>query len=202
MNKLIKLVILYQKDTKNEIFKEIVESLTPMIRSFIKSIPILYQDDVYQEIIMLLDKAIKKFKTDNINIDYKYLDNFKIKYPDIESNLDYEYRLFCKENQLINYFKKICNSCINDFYRQNKIKHISLNQKNKNQIELLDLIKDNEINEFSLYETYDLLEEEYQLLCLMLNKNKYTQKQIGQILGISQQAVNKRIQKLRKKLKK
>jgi hypothetical protein len=132
MNKLIKLVILYQKNTKNEIFKEIVESLTPMIRSFIKSISILYQDDVYQEIIMLLDKAIKKFKTDTINIDYKYLDNFKIKYPDIESNLDYEYRLFCKENQLINYIKKICNSCINDFYRQNKIKHISLNLKNKN----------------------------------------------------------------------
>ena len=202
MNKLIKLVMLYQKDKNNEIFEEIIDYLMSMIKSVIKEIPILYRDDVYQEIIMSLDKFFKNLKTEKLIISYKYLNNFKQKFPNISYNFDYEYQLFCKENQLINYIKKILNSCINNFYRKNQISCISLNQKNNNQIELIYLIKDKENIEFSLFETYDLLEDEYQLVYLLLNKPKYTQKQIGQILGISQQAVNKKIQKLRKKINK
>lgn len=198
MNKLIKLVYSYQQCINDDTFNEIVEILNPIIKHQINNIPLFDQEDVYQEILMKISKRIFKFNLINYPTSNQYIDNFKTKYKIIKEEFDNEYRLFCLENQFIKYIIKICKSCISEYYRQNKHKTISLDQKVYKYIELPDTFcKSNKTGNFDYFK---LTKDDQYLLDLLINK-KYTQKEIGQILGISQQAVCKKIKKIKKILK-
>ena len=198
MNKLIKLVYSYQQCINDDTFGEIVEILNPIIKHQINNIPLFDQEDVYQEILMKISERIFKFDLINYPISNQYIDNFKTKYKIIKEEFNNEYRLFCLENQFIKYIIKICKSCISEYYRQNKHKTFSLDQKVYEYIELSDTVcKSNKTVNFDYFK---LKKEDQYLLDLLINK-KYTQKEIGQVLGISQQAVCKKIQKIKEILK-
>lgn len=198
MNKLIKLVYSYQQCKNDDTFSEIVEILNPIIKHQINNIPLFDQEDVYQEILMKISERIFKFDLINYPTSNQYIDNFKTKYKIIKEEFDNEYRLFCLENQFIKYIIKICKSCISEYYRQNMHKTISLDQKVYEYNELSDTVcKSNKTGNFDYFK---LTKEDQYLLDLLINK-KYTQKEIGQILGISQQAVCKKIKKIKKILK-
>ena len=197
MNKLIKLVKKFQQSSNDNTFSDIVDILNPIIKHQIENIPSYYQDDIYQEILMKISKALLRFNLDNQLISNEYRNSFMAKYGKIVSEFDNEYKLFCFENQFIKYIIKICKSCVSDYYRHNKTKNISLNKKDHNQIELIDTICES-IN-LAHNDILDLNSEDLFIIDLWINK-KYTQKEIGQILGISQQAVCKRIKKIKKNL--
>ena len=189
MNKLIKLVNSYQQCINDDTFSEIVEILNPIIKHQINNIPLFDQEDVYQEILMKISERIFKFDLINYPISNQYIDNFKTKYKIIKEEFNNEYRLFCLENQFIKYIIKICKSCISEYYRQSKHKTFSLDQKVYEYIELFDTVcKSNKTVNFDYFK---LKKEDQYLLDLLINK-KYTQKEIGQVLGISQQAVCKK----------
>jgi len=198
MNKLIKLVYSYQQCINDDTFGEIVEILNPIIKHQINNIPLFDQEDVYQEILMKISERIFKFDLINYPTSNQYIDNFKTKYKIIKEEFDNEYRLFCLENQFIKYIIKICKSCISEYYRQNMHKTISLDQKVYEYIELPDTVC--KFNKTGNFDYFKLTKDDQYLLDLLINK-KYTQKEIGQVLGISQQAVSKKIKKIKKILK-
>lgn len=203
MNKLIKLVIDYQKTFQNEIYEEIIKLLNPVIEIALQSVPIFYKDDIRQEILLNIYQVIKKYQLrDNSN---KYMTNFIKQYQQnpllskmTDKELKLEYYLFCNENQLKKYISKTIKTKIIDYLRKYNNNYIHLNIKMTDKTELLDYIQDRPKYKFDL-NTLCLNCDERFLLDLLINK--FTEKQIGNILGITQQAVNKRKKKLLKKIK-
>ncbi len=201
MNKLIKLTIQYQKENSNELFNDIIEIIIPIIRHRIRDIPSMYQEDVLQEILMKVDRMLKKFKITNHNVSDKFVNNFLTKYQDIINEFESEYEMFCAENQLLTYIVKICNSSVNDYYRQHKNNTVSLNQKDKNEIELIEMIQDKNADFMTFCNRIDLSNDEHKIMDLIMKEERISQKEIGKILGISQQAVSKRLKKIKNKFR-
>ena len=228
MNNTIKLVIDYQKNQDNDIFEKLVEQLKEILRFKFYKIPLKDHDDLYQEMLIGLYKLINKFKvydiyklnkeifTNDLYLKYieygvdfikeeceiNYLDGFIDKYDDdlfidsFKNDLSkelfiYEYNLFCNENQ----FKKIlilkCQSIYIDYLRRKKL-NISD-----------ELIADNTIFEIPSTDINKLTKKDQDFLNLFLKDNKIlTEQQVANILGVTQQAVNKRKKSIYKKLNK
>lgn len=225
MNNTIKLVIDYQKNQDNDIFEKLVEQLKEILRFKFYKIPLKDQDDLYQEMLIGLNKLINNFKVldnyivnnhlfenDNLikyqrygvgyikeEFDINYLDGFIDKYSndlfikafkDKESKelFIYEYNLFCNENQFKRLLILKCESMYIDYLRHNKsiIDDIFINEEI-----VIDKKK----------EFIDIPKEDKELL-EMIMKDKLTEQQVADKLGITQQAVNKRKKKIIDKLKK
>lgn len=120
-----------------------------------------------------------------------------------------EFYLFCNQNQFKNYINKVLNNKLIDFIRTNKIdreiKIISLNIVNDYDGEEL-LYKIPDTNSSKIYSEIDyslLTNKEVEFLNLFYKDNeKLTEIEVANILGISQQAVSKRLIKIKNKLKK
>lgn len=229
MNKLIKKVLLYQRNRDDELLKEIINNLRKNIDIQKAKIPERYKSDLEQELSIEIFKGIinykpknriisKKISIDEINelynriITNKYFESFKNKYK-IDSykskiKIINEFYLFCNENQFKNYINKICERTRIDFYRTYKIKDeikiISLNLMNDDNDELLNHIIDPSTLPKRDLMNYEILtSEDINFLNVIYKDNiKLTQCEIAKMLGISQQAVSKRLNKIKNKLKK
>lgn len=228
MNKLIKKVILYQRTQDNLTFNEIIIDLRENIDIQKVKIPKKYRTDLEQELLIEIYKGIINYKpknqiiSNNTNIDEidelysriienKYFESFKNKYRIKNHNnkikIINEFYLFCNENQFKNYINKICERTRIDFYRTYKIneeiKIISLNLMNDDNDELLNHIIDPSTLPKRDLMNYELLTSDdiYFLNILYKDNIKLTQREIAEILGISQQAVSKRLNKIKNKLK-
>ena len=230
MNKLIKLLIKYQ-ETNDEVYLEkIIKMFDRLINKYVSRVEPDNKEDIKQILIIKIYNVIKNFHLNNkyykdnnsiivlkINdkeclLDISYLDGFNNKYGSNlideaflseKSLLDFitEYVLFNNENQLTRYLEKTFNNVILKYYKEkNKQINInySLNEINEYGEEYINLIIDQ--NSKLVYKINVLDETESVILDLLMKK--YTQKEIGKILGMSQQAVNKRKKQIIKKLEK
>lgn len=194
MNKLIKLVILYQKDFDEDLFKQIVDLILPKVYMETKDI-FNEKDDLIQEILIKIYKYLKEFKINYKNINYNFLPNFYKKYR-VEDK--YEYILFCNENQLIKYIKRICYTTKIDCIRK-KVEIKSLNEVTNDDNEIIDNVIDKSTS-VDIYQFENNLTKDEKKIAELIRKG-YTEREIGNVLGVSQQVVNRRKQKMIKKIK-
>ena len=146
---------------------------------------------------MTIFKVVNNFKIKTLNADLSYIDNFKEKYKnEINYNFEEEYNLFCNENQFRKYINLLCKNKVIDFIRKEKQENIiSLNSLVNENTELLELIKEKEIKDIKIqYSSKDL-----EFLNNFIEDNRIlTQKEVAKKLGISQQAVSKKLKKIKK----
>lgn len=210
MNSLIKLVINYQNTKDDIFFEKILEELKNLIYYNIKKIPISYQEEIYQELLLGLYNVLITFKInynikinqqeiENQNITNKYLLAFIEKYKNDllrVNNKDLfinEFILFCNENQFINYINKRFKSIRISFYQKQE-KEKAIYEK------YLEIIK---LSSNNTYNIKYLDVEEKAFLKLFVDKERIlTQKEVGDILGISQQAISRKLKKIKEKYKK
>lgn len=184
MNELIKLVIEYQKNKKDELFEKIINLLQDLINYMLSDINYYYRQDIYQEVLMKIHNAIFKFNIKIIN--------------------DNDLKII--EAQFKKYINKIIVSVTKDFLKDktNKFHHnlIQLNKINDDGIEVIETIKDESIVEESKFWIYSFDNKEVEFLNLFIDNNRIlTEKEVVKKLGITQQAVHKRKNNIIKKQK-
>ena len=196
MNKLIKSIIKYQQTKENDTFNKIIKDINYIINKNLKKLDKEYKDDLKQEILMSIFKVVNNFKIKTLNTDLSYIDNFKEKYKNVTNyNMEEEYNLFCNENQFRKYIEVLCKNKVIDFIRKEKHENvISLNNLVDEKNELLDIIKDEKIKEKEI--TFSSKNLEF-LNHFIENDRILTQKEVAKKLGISQQAVSKKIKKIK-----
>ena len=195
----------YSQDLKQELLCSIYKSL------------LKFKHNKKEITINLGLSDIKKIYDEIIK--HKYYDSFKVKFVEFKSldilktndiiKMINEFYLFCNQNQFKNYINKVLNNKLIDFIRTNKIdkeiKIISLNIVNDYDGEEL-LYKIPDTNSSKIYSEIDyslLTNKEVEFLNLFYKDNeKLTEIDVAIILGISQQAVSKRLIKIKNKLKK
>ena len=195
----------YSQDLKQELLCSIYKSL------------LKFKHNKKEITINLGLSDIKKIYDEIIK--HKYYDSFKVKFVEFKSldilktndiiKMINEFYLFCNQNQFKNYINKVLNNKLIDFIRTNKIdreiKIISLNIVNDYDGEEL-LYKIPDTNSSKIYSEIDyslLTNKEVEFLNLFYKDNeKLTEIEVANILGISQQAVSKRLIKIKNKLKK
>ena len=128
-------------------------------------------------------------------IDFKNLNNIVL--------LMDEFNLFCNENQFIKYLIISFNNNVksfNDQYRKEQpSKPISLNLMINDEIEYIDLIKD-ETKNFKIFDENLLSKKDKKFLSLFLENNKILKGvEVASKLGITQQAVSIRLKRIREK---
>ena len=195
----------YSQDLKQELLCSIYKSL------------LKFKHNKKEITINLGLSDIKKIYDEIIK--HKYYDSFKVKFVEFKSldilktndiiKMINEFYLFCNQNQFKNYINKVLNNKLIDFIRTSKIdreiKIISLNIVNDYDGEEL-LYKIPDTNSSKIYSEIDyslLTNKEVEFLNLFYKDNeKLTEIEVANILGISQQAVSKRLIKIKNKLKK
>lgn len=197
MNKLIKSIIKYQQTKDDDTFNKIIKDINYIINKNLKKLDKEYKDDLKQEILMSIFKVVNNFKIKTLNTDLSYIDNFKEKYKNLTNyNMEEEYNLFCNENQFRKYIDILCKNKVIDFIRKEKHENvISLNNLVDENNELLDMIKDEKIKEKEIIFSSKNLEF---LNHFIENDRILTQKEVAKKLGISQQAVSKKLKKIKK----
>ena len=197
MNKLIKNIIKYQQTKENDTFNKIIKDINNIINKHLKNLEKNNKDDLKQEILMSIFKVVNNFKIKTLNADLSYIDNFKEKYKnETNYNFEEEYNLFCNENQFRKYIDLLCKNKVIDFIRKEKQENIiSLNKLVDENTELLELIKEKEIKDIKiLYSSKDL-----EFLNNFIEENRIlTQKEVAKKLCVSQQAVSKKLKKIKK----
>ena len=142
----------------------------------------------------------KKFK-EKYNLKELSYDNCEIE--KINIILD-EFYLFCSECQFRKYISLLCRNRLVDYYRKwvnIKKTIISLNERINNGDELIDLIPDKK--DYPEYNKRQMVlsDEENKFLDFFIEKNRIlTEYELGQKLGVSQQAISKKLTKIKKKL--
>lgn len=196
-------------DNRDDFKQELLSCLYKVLQVF------KIQNNVDNGII----KNIKVSKTDNINdiikiYNNKYFKAFVNKYKQELQEIDFknlnnivllmdEFNLFCNENQFIKYLIISFNNNVksfNDQYRKEQpSKPISLNLMINDEIEYIDLIKD-ETKNFKIFDENLLSKKDKKFLSLFLENNKILKGvEVASKLGITQQAVSIRLKRIREK---
>ena len=201
----LKIDRIYAEDLKQELLLSIYTSLLKFKHER-KEITINLK---LSEIKNIYDEIIKHEYYDSFKVKF-----FEFKFLDISKTnnivkLINEFYLFCNQNQFKKYINKVLNNKLIDFIRKHKIdkelKIISLNKVNDyDGEELLDKIADTtSLKNYSEIDYSLLTNEEIEFLNLFYKDNKnLTELEVANILDISQQAVSKRLIKIKNKLKK
>lgn len=217
MNQLIKYHVNKISSTyREDLYQEMLISLDEAINVFEINENIKVESELFNYDNLL---KIKKLKYKHLNqiMHGKYFEGFIAMYGKslFESafndktkleELIYEYKLFCNENQLIEYLKSTFKNRRISFYREHVAKPdstlISLNTPIGNDIELIDIIPDNyhSVDESILY--YESLSsEENEFLNMFYERDRVlTETEVAKRLGVSQQAVSKRKRRILRKL--
>ena len=201
---------------KEDMYQELLLSLLNVIRIFEMKNNIIDYKWFTMEKLLEIEK--NKFKDIEKAVDIKYINGFIKQYGDelfIESfdsdvaknRLLYEFCLFCNENQFIKYLNKTFKTRIALFYRKNKEEFdanvISLNSPIDENKELLDEIPDIQEDDKSPFDKYDFTRDEIEFLNDFIEEGTVlTEAEVAKKLGKSQQAVNKKKNRLVKKYKK
>ncbi|MBQ3001320.1 MAG: sigma-70 family RNA polymerase sigma factor [Bacilli bacterium] len=235
MNKIIKQVIKFNKNQKEDAFVYITECFENLLCSFVGKADERYREDLTQELIFCLFVVIKKFNIRRYKIDTSLFikDNLlelqKYEFKNINKvlNLDYissfidkygkelliksfnsnyyrkkfidEYILFCNENQFVSKVNKTFKFTTNKF-----CKAIELDRKycvRKDHEEMINQIADESTKEKNNpLNKYKMTIDEIVFLEKFIDNNSLlSESEVAKKLGISQQAVSKRRQKIRKK---
>lgn len=117
-----------------------------------------------------------------------------------------EYMLFCNENQFTYYLNKTLNTIKNNFFRNfatdNKYIVKSLNEESLENIELIDLKAYESLNSISIFDKYEMNDEDLEFILSFLDKGrKLSEKEVAAKYNISQQSVSKKLKKIKEKYK-
>lgn len=196
-------------DNRDDFKQELLSCLYKVLQVF------KLQNNVDNGII----KNIKISKTDNINditkiYNNKYFKAFVNKYKQELQEIDFknlnnivllmdEFNLFCNENQFIKYliisFNNNVKSFNNQYRKEQPSKPISLNLMINDEIEYIDLIKD-ETKNFKIFDENLLSKKDKKFLSLFFENNKILKGvEVASKLGITQQAVSIRLKRIREK---
>ncbi len=138
---------------------------------------------------------IDKYGADLFNKAFENLNDYNI--------FIFEFKLFCNENQFFKYLDKSLTNQVNHFVRENKIndnKIISLNSITSSDIEYIDLIPDIEEETKIVFDINLLDETDRSFLYNFIKDDEIiTGKEVAEILGVTQQAVSKRLKRLYKR---
>lgn len=196
-------------DNRDDFKQELLSCLYKVLQVF------KLQNNVDNGII----KNIKISKTDNIDditkiYNNKYFKAFVNKYKQELQEIDFknlnnivllmdEFNLFCNENQFIKYliisFNNNVKSFNNQYRKEQPSKPISLNLMINDEIEYIDLIKD-ETKNFKIFDENLLSKKDKKFLSLFFENNKILKGvEVASKLGITQQAVSIRLKRIREK---
>lgn len=226
INWLIKMVVRYKECCDEEVLNNILKAFEPKIKYYINNVinngidKKDNKDDLIQEIKIKIYESLSKFMIRDVDINYdtfvnnlnerkksndskieinKYIDNFYNEYKELilnnydYYNLYYEYKLFCNENQFKKYVDTVINNLIIDLYRKSNRRR----EQDKNMESYYSDI--NVCKEIEL-RNIKMSEKDYNFIKLFHNDCKrMTETEVGRVLGISQQAVNKRKNRILKK---
>lgn len=209
--KIIKMILKYKRNQDETLLKDIITLFGALKQSYINKVPLIYKEDFNQELNILIYKIINRFKfikyVNEINdlfnskITSIYsLNNFVSEYGNIKfhkalttsnsrKKLINKYNLFYNENQFIKYLNKSFNNKMVDYLRMYK----SLFIERELFVLQLNLNSSFNIGKNNSFNNIHLTKKEIEFLNNFIGENCIrTEKEVGKILGISQQAVNKR----------
>lgn len=157
------------------------------------------------KIKVIYDEVIKNKYFTSFKLNYNEFNSLDITKKDELVKLINEFYKFCNQNQFLKYIKTVINNKYIDFLRKHKNDKeiISLNIINDyDDEELLYKIVDENPTSINYEIDYSLLtNEEINFLKLFHKDNrKLKEIEVAKILGISQQAVSKRLKKIKNKL--
>ena len=196
---IIKKVIKYQETCDEQIFESLLNDFDLLIKKYTKKVDKVDQEDIYQELVMKLFKIIKYFKINNHQVDETYYKSFLNTIKDSRESHS-EYVLFCNQNQFLKYLKVTFQNTINSYFRKQQENFIF------DVIDDLDQIED--YSEFKQSSFKNIIEEtslslkDKEFLSLFIEDDRIlTEREVALKLKITQQAVNKRKNKILKKIK-
>ncbi|MBO4751561.1 MAG: sigma-70 family RNA polymerase sigma factor [Bacteroidales bacterium] len=128
----------------------------------------------------------------NLDVDYDDIQQ------DIRANLWLSYESFEGKSSLTTWVYKVALNTIYLHYRRQRYRLRTEHQPTENLNTIADK-KDNELTE-QLYKLIDQLETDEKTIITMYLE-RLTQKEIGEVLGLSEDTVNGRIRRIKKKLK-
>lgn len=230
MNHLIKRIKKYKETKSDDDFEVIVEELKGLIINHCYKIESNERNDLEQELLMCLYKAINSFNVEifqllvesefsNLNnvLNNQYISCFIDKYGDelfrkaLTNERDFklfifEFQLFCNENQFLKYVDSAFSKTRAYYKRKHKtgdyLQVISLNTYTTDGIELLDKISDLSIIKNDIIDYSKLSEKEVEFLKYFIEGNrKLTEKEVAIKRGVTQQAVHSMFKRIAKKLK-
>lgn len=195
---IIKKVIKYQETNDELIFESLISDFDLLIKKYVNIVNKKDQEDIYQELLMKLFKIVKHFKIKNYQVDDIYYKNFRNTIKD-KSESQLEYVLFCNQNQFLKYLKVTFQNTINSYFRKQQENFIF------DTIDDIDQIED--YNGFMQQNFKNTIEEtslslkDKEFLSLFIEDDRIlTEQEVALKLKITQQAVNKRKNKILKKL--
>ena len=218
VNNLIKLVIKYKEESTNNTFDKIVLKLNGLLLVYLKKVESYYREDLNQELLIGIYKTLRMFKINTnilnkddlvkddsnpyvINFNEKYGLELSIKHLS-ENDLEYylnELILFCNQNQFLKYVDKTLNNICIDFFRKHK-KEINKLIIKVDETEFVDRKTINPHSNIFLESDYKFDKEDLDFLKQFIEDDRIlTEKEVGEKLGISQQAVNKRKKAIKQK---
>lgn len=186
-----------QTSIKNTyLFEEIIKILDELIIKKLRKREV-EDEDIYQDIVIKIEKVMLKFVFKNHNCHIKHI-LFMINYEENTLLLFYIYNLYINELELYKFINKTIDNHINDYFRSRKIRKKEntnfLKNKDDNIILLL-------VNKYKYSHDPKIIKMITFLQNFILKDQTRTEKEVGIILGISQQAVNKRKKKYIDKLR-
>lgn len=196
---IIKKVIKYQETCDEQIFESLLNDFDLLIKKYTKKVDKVDQEDIYQELLMKLFKIVKHFKIKNYQVDETYYKSFRNTIKD-KSESHLEYVLFCNQNQFLKYLKVTFQNTINSYFRKQQENYIFDVIDDLDQIE--DYCEFKQTSFKKLIEETSLSLKDKEFLSLFIENDKIlTEQEVALKLKITQQAVNKRKNKILKKIK-
>ncbi len=186
-----------QTSIKNTyLFEKIIKILDELIIKKLRKRKV-EDEDIYQDIVIKIEKVMLKFVFKNHNCHIKNI-LFMINYEENTLLLFYIYNLYINELELYKFINKTIDNHINDYFRSRKIRQkVNTNLlKNKDDNIILLLV-----NKYKYSHDPKIIKMITFLQNFILKDKTRTEKEVGIILGISQQAVNKRKKKYIDKLR-
>jgi len=211
--KLTALINEYLPKVSKEDMQDIRQELLMIILNKVKFASINY---TYLPDSLFTDDNLKLLKENNYSIEsfnkyfnnkyvqpflYKYgVSKFEEAFIDLEVRKDFIYN-FAKEganNKFYGLLRKSFKSFIISFYRKQK-NNLSLNNYIEKNIEYIEIIKEEEEHNFEFdWEIFELEDRKFLFECFN-DERVLTQKEIAKKLNITQQAVSRRIKRIRNK---
>lgn len=196
---IIKKVIKYQETCDEQIFESLLNDFDLLIKKYTKKVDKVDQEDIYQELLMKLFKIVKHFKIKNYQVDETYYKSFRNTIKD-KSESHLEYVLFCNQNQFLKYLKVTFQNTINSYFRKQQENYIFDVIDDIDQIE--DYCEFKQSSFKKLIEETSLSLKDKEFLSLFIEDDRIlTEQKVALKLKITQQAVNKRKNKILKKIK-
>jgi len=236
MEKIVELVLKYQKDRKEEEFIKILNCFKLAINKYLCSVKLKDKEDIGQVVLFSIYVIIINFKYKEADFDehlfnkntLEYLIKNEFKNVNKTMNQKYitkyikdcgeekfirafyskrlrdifikDYNLYCNNNAFIKKVQKTLSGIRFKYIKRTK-ETMSLNEIYEDDMELLDMVIDETTNiKEKPFEKYQMTIDEIVFLEKFIENNRLlSESEVAKKLGISQQAVSKRRQKIRKK---